>query len=231
LEKVKDPKSSAWNEWLNYTNSVLQPYEDCDCYRYWKKTFKWNKHCENRYYQNDDDQHYVAFLTKFGNSPFHGHVLAPQVFRSNNNARTNTSTFNSTLRSYDWYYATWADLIDDYISKWNPKPDYFVFNSGHWKGHELRSNDVLESIRKSLHKAGIQGIYRTTTFRRDEPNYHDYKDSVYRRHDAKVCQYFNCLNVSWTATSPPEDYVDDVHFTANVNNRMNQQLLNEFLLI
>jgi hypothetical protein len=25
----------------------LKPYEDCDCYRYWEKPFKWNnKHCE-----------------------------------------------------------------------------------------------------------------------------------------------------------------------------------------
>jgi hypothetical protein len=83
----------------------------------------------------------------------------------------------------------------------------------------------LEKIQTSLQRAGIVGIYRTTTFRRDETSYEEFQNARTRKHDPKVCHYFSCLNVSWTAETPPSEYVDDIHFTAPVNNRMNQQLM------
>jgi hypothetical protein len=240
LEKVKDPHSNNWNEWLAFTNVVLRPYEECDCYRYWEHPFKWFKHCENRYY-HDDHQNYIAFLTKFGGNPFHGHVAADKVFQqqqqqqqhnnNNNNNNNHQTTLNQTLRSYDWVYPTWSDLIDQYISQWNPKPDYFVFNNGHWKAHELRDEQVLKDLKVSLDRAGIRGIYRTTTFRQDEPNFENYTNNKNHRHDKLVCRYFPCVNVSWTAgLTSDEDYVDPVHFRAPVNNRMTRQLL-EFLAV
>jgi hypothetical protein len=197
LEKVKDPDPNAWNDWLAYSNDELQPHEDCDCYRYWTHPFKWYRHCENRYFRDEDRGNYVTFITKFGGNPFHGHWNASTVFSKQQRHERNT-----TIRSYNWWYPSWADLTDQYISQLSSKPDYMIFNQGHWRAHELRDRAVLDSLKTSLTKAGIIGIYRTT--------------------------YFPCLNVSWTAWTPPEDYVDDVHFKADINNRMSQQLL-EFL--
>lgn len=240
LEKVKDSSPDAWNEWLAFTNQQLGP-EECDCYRYWTHPFQWYKHCENRYY-HDDNNNYVSFLTKFGGNPFHGHVLADQVFRR---GRDGMMMINQTVRPYDWVYPTWDRLVEEYIAHWKPKPDLFVFNQGHWKAHELRDEKVLKKLRRVLKKHGIRGIYRTTTFRQDErvvnekddqeeeeimaASYQAYRNAATRKHDALVCQYFECLNVSWTAGIPTTEYVDPVHFTAPINNRMNQQFLNEFV--
>jgi hypothetical protein len=240
LEKVKDSSPDAWNEWLAFTNQQLE-LEECDCYRHWTHPFQWYKHCENRYYHSNN--HYVSFITKFGGNPFHGHVLADQVFQ-----RTRQGT-NQTVRHYDWVYPTWDGLVDKYIAHWNPKPDILVFNQGHWKAHDLRDEKVLKKLRRVLKKHGIRGIYRTTTFRQDErvavagnnsntsgssieeedASYHAYRNVVTRRHDELVCQYFDCLNVSWTVGIPTTDYVDPVHFKAPINNRMNQQFLREFV--
>jgi uncharacterized Rmd1/YagE family protein len=209
----------------------LQPYEvDCDCYRYWEHPFKWYKHCENRYYQDDDHETYVSFITKFGGNPFHGHVMADDVFRKQRQqGQQQYSSLNQTLRKYDWVYPTWSDLVDKYISQWQQKPDYFVFNNGHWKAHELRNETMLKELKMSLENAGIVGIYRTTTYRQDETNFTKARKNQNHRHDDLVCNYFPCVNVSWTVDlSSDDDYVDPVHFRAPVNNKMTQQLL-EFL--
>jgi len=228
LEKVKDSSPDAWNQWLAFTNRHIQ-YEECDCYRYWTHPFKWYKHCENRYYHFGTN--YVAFITKFGGNPFHGHVAASQVFAPNRHGA------NQTLRHYDWVVPTWDRLVDEYIAHWKPKPNLLVFNQGHWKAHELREETVLQSFRRTLKKHGIRGIYRTTTYRQEERVVDGgnavaaFANASTRRHDALVCQYFDCWNVSWTATLPTTDYVDPVHFKAPINNRMNQQFLQEFLVM
>ena len=218
LEKVKDTSANHWNDWLNYTNGILKPQETCDCYRYWESGFQWKNHCENRYFRSG--QHSLTFITKFGQYPFHGHWNPSQVFQRKH--------MNMTRRPYRWSYESWSELIETHIQHLQPKPDYIVFNQAHCKSHELRSVDVLKDIQTTLKKVGIVGIYRTTTFRRDEMDFEEFRNFKTRKHDAKVCRYFPCLNVSWTAQTPPADYVDDIHFTAPINNQMNQQLL-EFL--
>jgi hypothetical protein len=223
LEKVKDPKPAAWNEWLMYTHEQLDT-ELCDCYRYWTHAFKWYNHCENRYFF--DQRYHVAFITKFGGNPFHGHVSAPEVFSSYG--------INQTKSHYKWVHSTWDALVHDYIAHWNPKPDIFLFNQGHWKGHELRDKMILEALRDALQKHKIRGVYRTTTYRQDEregseaATIRSFRNRDTRQHDALVCHYFECLNVSWTAGISTTEYVDPVHFKASVNNRMNVQFLEDF---
>lgn len=224
LEKVKDTNPTAWNEWLLYAHEQLET-ELCDCYRYWTHSFKWYNHCENRYFF--DTSYHISFITKFGGNPFHGHVMPPQVYSSYG--------INQTKSHYEWVHSTWADLVDEYVALWNPKPDIFLFNQGHWKGHELRDEVVLEGLRDALRRHNIRGIYRTTTYRQDEREESEaatiraFRNRKTRQHDALVCQYFDCLNVSWTAWVSTAEYVDALHFRASINNRMNQQFLEEFV--
>jgi len=79
LEKVKDPNPSAWNEWLVYSQQQLET-EQCDCCRYWTSPFKWYNHCKNRYFFNQS--YHIAFITKFGGNPFHGHLDPSEIFSS-----------------------------------------------------------------------------------------------------------------------------------------------------
>eukprot|EP00934_Nitzschia_sp_Nitz4_P001054 Nitzschia sp. Nitz4//scaffold146_size56529//11617//12483//NITZ4_006571-RA/size56529-processed-gene-0.27-mRNA-1//1//CDS//3329536620//1054//frame0 len=238
LEKVKDDDPLAWNQWLAYSHSVLgDSMEACDCYRYWQKTFKWYKHCENRYFATNASLggNHVTFLTKFGGNPFHGHWDAPNVTRR---GREDTAVgndveepygLNQTQRGYIWSFDSWSDLVDQYIARLTPKPNLFVFNQGHWKGHELRDDRVLQSLQKALQRHGIRGVYRTTTYRSEEMDIVAFQDAAVRKHDGKLCQLFDCLNVSWTANVPESDYVDPVHFKAPIYNRMNHQFLQEIL--
>ena len=224
LEKVKDPAPTAWNEWLAYTHAQLDT-ELCDCYRYWKDAFKWYNHCENRYFFHQG--YHIAFITKFGGNPFHGHVTAPEVFAS--------FGMNQTKSTYKWVHSTWDELVDDYVAQWNPKPDIFLFNQGHWKGHELRDRKVLKALRDALRRHSIRGVYRTTTYRQDEREESEaatiaaFGNQNTRQHDNLVCQLFECLNVSWTAGISTTEYVDPVHFKSSISNRMNQQFLDTFV--
>ena len=218
---------SSWNEYLNYTNSLLYPNEQCDCYRNWDKTFNWNRHVENRYYSDTQLNNHVTFFTKFGASNLHGHWNATHVFDLQP-YQNRVVSFSKT--PYAWHYNTWDGFVSQYVSKLSPKPKYLVFNSGFWTGHMLGNVAVLEKLRTSLQDSDIVGIYRTTTFRNDEQSYEMYMDSKWRQHDKKVCQLFPCLNVSWTANLVNNDsnydyYLDSIHFKSQIYNRMNIELL------
>ena len=215
---------ASWNDYLNYTNSLLFPYESCDCYRNWEKQFVWNRHVENRYYSDPTKNYHISFFTKFGSTNIHGHWNAATVY--DDHGRQNSLSFAKV--PYEWVQNTWDGFVANYISHMNPKPKYFVFNSGFWTGHMLGNDEVLETLRKSLHDNNIIGIYRTTTFRSDEQNYAQYESSIWRKHDRKVCNVFACLNVSWTSNlvvdgdSNKHDYfIDSIHFKSQVYNRIN----------
>jgi hypothetical protein len=231
FDHQNDYSSMSWNDYLNFTNMALQERtsnhqkEECDCYRNWEKSKKnwWNKHVENRYYSDPDRGNYIAYITKFGKNNFHGHW---------NGAHVNDRHVLSFDRApYVWNFATWDGLVRDHVAKIHPTPEYFVFNSGHWKDHELQSMEVLHNLYQALNDQGIHGIYRTTTFRDDEDNYDQFKNAPTRKHDDKVCEVFGpqrgCHNVSWTAEleGTTVNYLDSVHFRSHVYTRMNLELL------
>ena len=209
----------SWNEWFRYTNQQLQPYEQCDCYRNWSGTFLWNQHVENRYFADPSHDNYVTFLTKFGGYPSHGRWNVSTIYQNH------TMTFEK--QPFVWSYGTWEALIRQYVSQMSPRPQYFVFNSGFWGKHQLNKAAVIRALRQALEDNNMIGIYRTTTYRRDENhNLAEFQFHSRRKHDRKVCQWMHyCLNVSWTVDVPEEEYVDTLHFRATVNNRMSQQLL------
>jgi hypothetical protein len=228
-ENKNDYSSTTWNDYLNYTNMALQGTtfnkkgEECDCYRNWDKKMNWNKHVENRYYSDPDRGNYITYITKFGKNNFHGHWNATHVY--------DRHVLSFDRVPFAWHFATWGGFVRDHLAKMHPKPDYFVFNSGHWKDHELRNVQVLHNLYQALNDHGIHGIYRTTTFRDDEDNYEQFKNAPTRKHDDKVCEVFGprhgCHNVSWTADleGTSVHYLDSVHFRSHVYTQINLELL------
>jgi hypothetical protein len=253
LEKILDPSPRAWNEWYAYTRQEMQPYETCDCFRHWNPPgFDWNRHCENRYFQDAQHNNTVTFLTKFGMRPPHGHWKVsqtnhPYIQSSGLIGEGGTNSVGQLNTTYEWTYGTWDALVDQYIAQFDPKPTVMIFNNGLWgtDNTELRWDSILQKLKDVLDLHSIRGIYRTTSFQQVElrQNFNAtspgmtavelyerlYSKNDYRRHDATVCRYFECMNVSWTYDLSPSDYVDTNHFKAPISNLMSQQFLNDFL--
>jgi hypothetical protein len=101
------------------------------------------------------------------------------------------------------------------------KPDYLLYNAGMW-AHDLNDPHVQKSIKDALDDTGIKGIYKTTTFQRN--NRLGWRLG---RHDDANCRLMPyCLDLSWTRTiRGSKHYFDGKHFRAHVNKQMNDQLL------
>jgi len=211
---------TSWNHYLEYTNTVLQPQEQCDCFRA-DGGRGYGSICENRYFSDPTRNNYITFITKFGKAGVHGHWPAPDMTRTLQNGTLNMS---AGLVPYTWDNYNWSEVIVEHIAKLQPKPTFLVFNAG-LHGHNLGKKEIHESILQALNDTGITGIYKTTS-KSQQLN----RTSRFSRgmHDKSLCGkvFRNCINLDWTGDLVgPQHYSDDVHFKSPGNTRMNLQLL------
>lgn len=205
----------TWSEWMSNTSSIMQPEEHCDCYRMNKPNASslgnWHARMnENRYY-SDERGNYVTYFLKFGLSPVNGHWDAKEVY-----VKQSLSLQDDSV-PYQYQY-NWTQIIRDYVSEMDPKPDYLVFNAAAHP-HDLGDKTVQQSIVQALNEAGITGIYKTTT-------YPKIKGKFQGAHDDELCRAVgHCINLNWTRSVPRKYYLDSLHFNSKVNTVMNKQFL------
>jgi hypothetical protein len=113
----------------------------------------------------------------------------------------------------------WVDALKNHVALLEPKPDYFIFNSGLWPEHNLTA-ETFTAIKDTLDKAGIIGIYKTSTAWKGSR----VKD-IHSSHEPAGCEIIgNCFNLSWTGEVNVAEYADGTHYGSRVNNRMNFHL-------
>ena len=61
---VSEKTHANWNSFYSYTNSILQPYEICDCWRNDERADH-TVTLENRYFLDTKNNNTVTFLQKF----------------------------------------------------------------------------------------------------------------------------------------------------------------------
>lgn len=208
---VQQKQHGSWNDFFNYTNEKLSPYEQCDC---WRNSAIGAYGYEHRYYWDPNLNNSLTVIQKLGPHPTKGHWSSKDVYLEH----TWDIDYNN---DFLWDYGkNWADIITHHLAELPQKPHFIIFNGGVWHHNGLDNEAMQDAILDALKGHNITGIYRTTTVNRGNQR------SPYSQHDEQLCsktQY--CLNVSWTGQTRDELYLDESHFYSSVYNQMNAQLL------
>jgi hypothetical protein len=212
----------TWYQYYSNTEQLWNGTETCDCYRPDGPWFRVKKRVhvisENRYYRHIERNNYISVIQKFGHIEAHGHWDPSQVYNSHH--AVNLTSPDVRGRAFAWRFHNWQDIIRLHLAKLDPKPTIVLLNAGRWP-HDLDNVTNVHAIRRALDEHGMVGIYKTTTKIKTDTSTNI--DS-YEIEACKILHY--CLDMSWTGTlSNNSDYVDLKHFSALVNRRFNEQLI------
>lgn len=212
---VTDHKYDRWIDFFQHTNSELQPYEQCDCYRKTSGSIVGGEGIiENRYFRDEYKNNTVTYLQKFGDYPFKSSWDVSDVHRKHGKMITR----ESQLKPLFWI--GWVDAIQSFVCQMNPKPSVFIFNQGWWTNNDLVNVTLQSEILDALRSCDIISIYRTTNKGRDET------DRNIDEYESQLCDAADyCMNMTWTAVVPESHYVDRNHFQPPVYTWMNLELL------
>ena len=201
-------KQTERNKVVNFTDVILTPQEECDCFRVRK--WKPEAFVDNRYYYDPTRNNSVTFLLKYGSMEAHGHWEPADVHTSHELSYKEDT-------DYSWR-GNWS-VAFRHLAALQPKPKYVIFNAGHHRNGMYRK-DVQVDIHDTLADLGLLGIYKRTTCQNGK------RRPRHVRHEAKMCERFECINYDWTCTQlTGQDYYDHVHLKPHVNQRMNEELL------
>ncbi|KAL3787012.1 hypothetical protein ACHAWO_008125 [Cyclotella atomus] len=202
---VIEKTHADWNTFYNFTNSILEPFETCDCFRI-EGRLNTATVTENRYFLDTERNNTVTYLQKFD-------IVAPIEIHNKHELITcenNVSFINH------W---SWAETVQNLVCNMIPKPSAFVWNSGLWEDSELAQIDAQLQMTSSLRDCGNVSVYKTTTITKDGRHIPD-------KNRERMCSVADlCLNVSWTGMVPSDLYWDNMHFVPPIYSMLNLQLL------
>jgi hypothetical protein len=201
----------------NNSVTFLTKYGDANNYKI-SLTFKSTYSLDdiNGYYNNDNN---ASLSTTKKNTSASA--------KKNSTSSSNTSTQllqtkcitelpNETYRTNNW-----TEFIDEFVSKFEPKPNVFMFNQGLWPNNEFQKPVVYEQIIKAISDAGMISIYKTTT------KLITAESATILPYEQKICELVDyCLDLSWTYLVPDYLYADRGHFYEPVYSWFNIGLLN-----
>ena len=181
---------------VNFSEILLHPQEQCDCYR----TYKWNpsQFTDNRYYLDTKRNNSVSFLLKYGKLEVHGHWPTAIVHEEHK--------MITEYEDPEWK-GDWTTAIH-HLAQLAPPPKYLIFNAGIHR-HDLNNPQVRESIQQALNKTGIIGIFKLTTFGRGGLE----NGWKWKHHEEAMCEMLSgrCLDYTWTRNLPKRAYFDHIH--------------------
>ena len=125
----------------------------------------------------------------------------------------------------DWpqkyVYNYWRELITDFISQLNPKPNIFMFNAGFWP-HNFHDENIRKITIKAISDLGMISIYKTTS--KTTKNNDTTTMEKYEKQMCRLADY--CFDLSWTAYIPTECIYDNKHFANPIYSWMNIAFFN-----
>ena len=195
----------------NLHQILLHPNEQCDCYR----PAEWTPSVfvDNRYYYDPILNNSLTFLLKYGSMEAHGRWTPQEV----HNAHDPSFEEGHYIWEGNWSVAF------RHLDAIRPRPNYVVFNAGHHP-NMMYKKAVQDDIAESLQELNLIGIYKYTTCKNG--------NSRARRtttHEDAMCARMEhrCISYIWTCSleNPGTHYYDHVHLTADMNQRMNEELL------
>ena len=210
----------GYNDFFNFSNSKLAPFEQCDCYREDKE-----RNLENRYFYDNSTDNLVVYLNKYGKRSVKISVPAQEVdFRNH--------TYYSGIPSDVEKAADWGDAIR-HLAALPIKPRHVILNAGH-SAHFLKRESVREEIARTLQQHNMVGIYKSTTSTtwgsfQGEDNPHPNQTMPIDKLDSyeeSMCKLLgHCLSMGWTFNLVLDKFRDDYHLDEPIYKRMNLQTL------
>ena len=208
---VEKTHKHGWVQYFNFSNSALQPYEQCDCFR---TNTNLSNIIENRYYHDPERNNTVTYLQKFGSHPFKSSWNVSDVHNAHSLVQSESEL------NFIYNGADWVDAIRDFVCQISPKPSLFIFNSGLWPNNDLKNVELQHKIIKALQACEIRSMFKTTTKAKQQ------SDSSWAEYERQLCRLTDsCMDVRWTALVPGEYYCDNLHFREPVYSLLNVQLL------
>ena len=200
---------------------LLEPHGVCDCFR----TVKWkpSAFCENRYFYDPVRNNSLTYLLKYGHADVQGHWKPDQVHDNSHQIHVSSEEDDRYAWKGNWTVAL------RHLAALVPKPEYVIFNAGHHPNNFNQSN-VQEEIANTLHELDMVGVYKTSTCERGgTPSKYAAHEQDENQRQA-LCQRFHCLEYdTWTCHELDETaYYDQMHLQLPANQRMNEQLLEEW---
>ncbi len=210
-----ETQHESWNDFYNFTNEQLKPYEQCDCYRP-EGRGKGNtlNTIENRYFRDEERNNTVTYLQKFGDHFVKSSWNVSDIHKPHGALKTEMAD----VKFIHWF--NWVETIEEFVCKMEPKPSVFIFNQGLWLNNDLVNVTLQGEIVEALKKCDILSMFKTTTkmAKNFNRNYEEYEEQLCSQTDY-------CLDLVWTCMVGPGVYWDPLHFTAPMYSYMNLELL------
>lgn len=203
------PRGGPQDKYLDFSKEILHPNEQCDCFRLtdWQPDL----FVDNRYFYDQVRNNSLTFLLKYGYMEAHGHWPPNEVHNPHNLSFEQEPSF---------WNGNWSAAFR-HLAAIRPKPKFVLFNAGHHRNH-MTKQAVQDDIVETLKELDFIGIYKYTTCKNgNDPNLRN------TGHENQMCNKMEhrCVNYNWTCALGREDYYDHVHLHADVNQRMNEELL------
>ncbi len=202
----------GWPQFYNFTNTMLKPYEQCDCYRVGRMLSRnLDTVVENRYFYEEKNNNRLTYLQKFGDFAFRSNWNVSDIYKDHDMIQS-ANEINFV------YQGGWMEYIQDFVCKMEPKPTAFIFNQGLWDQKDLKNETVQNHIVQTLKECNIFSVYKTTTNR----DVADYEYQLCNKTDF-------CYDISWTKRVPPTLRWDELHFRPPIYSMLNVQLITSIL--
>jgi hypothetical protein len=180
-----------WNEFFLQSNRMLYPLEVCDCLR--------SRHeeilVERRYFYDSVHNNLLVYINMNGNKTpadrgYYGRLNPRDIFGSNFPKMVglpfgmdmNTTDISHTVRSIQWEYSTWADVIRHHIGHLNlncdgtatpkrrttntPSNARVILNAG-IHPHDFDNPETVRDVDQALNEVSLPGIWKTTTYSKE----------------------------------------------------------------
>jgi len=220
---------STLHEWFNYSNSILSPYEQCDCIDPPQGNYRefGVKSLENRYFWHPSANNSVVYLQKFG---YKNNWNKPLTFKSTGNVsainecRKRGASAVGYRRGGDVVYRSedWISFIRDFVSELRPRPQFFIFNQGLWNHDDFLNQSFQKEVVDTISDVGMISVYKTTTRWKTAGS----EGAIMDIYEREICDIVDlCFDLSWTWLVPGFLFADRAHFLEPVYTWFNIQLL------
>jgi len=108
----------SWNAFYNLTKSLLEPYEQCDCFRNVNRKEAAHRIFENRYFLQPSRNNSVSYIQKFASRfPFKSQWNVTDIHKPHTLVQDQLD-----LRFDVYQESKWTEFIRNFVSNMNPKP-------------------------------------------------------------------------------------------------------------
>lgn len=218
VKQVPGISEHNWNSWDGMflgTNSLLHPFETCDCFRS-NAGFVSGEIYSNRYYHDP----YRNVTVTYMNLGWNGEFCQGREYEKN--------ILNSTTNGV-WKYSL-PVAIRTHLTRLRSKPHVLLLNAAFFKNNFHKKKYVDEVVKAVKSVPGLRLIWKTTNYsvkdRLSSTLEHTASVNFFKV-DRSMCSYagVGCLNISWSKLLPVYAWAGDgFHFRSFVYNWINRHM-------